>query len=247
LGAVLDSAGAERWPITGRLGDADQFAQWLTQISLNVLADEVSPTLRAWLGWSVQPRLDSVPSFSWTQLRLDLISSPTTIAAQCHSGNARSCAMLLGLVPTRDRLLDWFDAGARRELVRRTWARARREPTGTDLECVRGSDAACIEVLGGTAYSDALFASGHRLALLQLAIQTGGPGATAHLFERAATPTEQLERIAGVSADSLVRAWQHRIRTTRLPSEDLSPAIGAMSLAWIGIFGLMALRSPRWR
>lgn len=245
IAAVVDSAGVERWPVVGRIDTAGTVAGWLTHVAKQVLAADVPRDVRRWLG--VEPVLDSVPALAWARLRLDLVSSPSSLARACYAGDPAACPRMLGLTPTTDPVREWFDADARRALVRRTWTRYGRTPQGIDAECIAGSDAACITVLRGSSFENTIFATGHRMALLQLAIQLGGTGALARLYEADGSLAQRLERVAGVPADSLVRAWRARIRETRLPSEDLTPAIGAMSLAWVGLFAGLALRNSRWR
>jgi len=243
--AVLDAKGVEQWPVTGRDPDGAEVGLWLSQIATYVLAESIDPEFRAWLG--VQPVLDTVPTRAWAQLRLDLVSSPASVFRACYRGDMAGCYRILGITPTTDPVREWFDPPARRALVRQTWNKVHRDPWGIDAHCVAGNDSACVEVLHGSSYYGVMSASGHRMALLQLALQLGGPGALERMYENAASPVQRLERVARVPIDSLTRAWRTRVRETRTPSEDLTPAVGFVSLAWVGLFGALALRSSRWR
>lgn len=124
-----------------------------------------------------------------------------------------------------------------------------------ERRCYDGNMADCRHVLGfdtireplrGDGWSPTMYTR-YRVALVQLAIQLGGDGAVQRLFTSEGTPEQRIARIAGVPADSVVRAWHSRVRTVRLPSENLSAGMAVTSLGWIGLLGFLALRNSRWR
>lgn len=247
MAAVVDSGQVEKSPIAGLAHDPKTVSLWLKQLAGYVLAEEIDTAFKAWL--DVRPQFDTVPTVSWTQIRLNMVSHPATIAKDCYAGDLAACSKILGLTRTTDPVREWFDATGRRALVSRRWQLFGRTPSGVDARCVDGHDAACISVLEGSSFLPAIMMTGLRPSLLRLAIQMGGPGAMERLYSPAkgVVPAERIARIANAPIDSVVRAWHARVRDSRLPSEDLTPAIGVVSLAWIAIFGALSLRSSRWR
>lgn len=247
MAAVVDPGQVEKSPIAGLADDPKTVALWLKQLAGYVLAQEIDTAFRAWL--DVRPQFDTVPTVSWTQIRLAMVSLPATIGKACYAGDLAACSKTLGLTPTADPLREWFDAAGRRELVKRWWQRVHRTPSGVHARCVEGDDASCISVLEGSSLFPTTMVTGQRASLLRLAIQMGGPGAMERLYSPAkgVDPAERIARIANAPIDSVIRVWRARVRDSRLPSEDLTPAIGVISLAWIVIFGALSLRSSRWR
>ncbi len=244
--AILDTAGVERMPLWGPVDTPQMLASWLRQEATQALARDLDRTFDNWLGGIAV--FDTLATGSWIQLRLQLVSSPATISRRCYAQDIPACLKLLGLTPTADPAREWFDAKARRALVEREKRTSyRRVGVALTDACLAGGDAACLRVLETGEIGLYTFLPGHRVSLLQHAIQLGGPGAVARLYATGRTPTEHLEDVARLPVDSLVSSWARRVRDTRVPSENLTPGISVVSLAWIGIFGALALRSSRWR
>lgn len=243
--AVLDSQRVERMQLWSPTTDAKVVARWFYQDAMHLLAGEFDSTFTRWL--IAQVLFDSVSAFSWTQFRLDLVSSPSSAARACYEGNMVPCRKILGLTPTADPVLEWFDAAARRKVVERLGHDIRRiDYSGTD-RCLAGVDSACISVLQRSKQISPVALSGHRVALVQLALQMGGQESLARLLTAKGTPAERIADAAGVSADSVVRVWHGRVRNVRIPSDDMSLVIAAASLGWIGLLGALALRNSKWR
>lgn len=242
--SVADARGRQDLDLWAQTDDPRAVSRFFIRHAEQLTTDAVGNVLQRWLG--ARPLLDSVSTFAWTQLRLELVSSPASVARPCYRGDLLACKQLLGLVPVERPVVAWLDSTQRRAIVLRE--RDRYQGTNRDdaLACLNGADLACIEVLE---HQPPVFlrTAGHRLALLQLAIVTGGDGALDRLLRSEAPPPERLVAVAGLPLDTLVARWQVRVRDTRMASDNLSARIAAASFGWIGLLALLSLRNSRWR
>jgi hypothetical protein len=216
---------------------------------MQAMRDDLDPTFRTWLGGSLP--VDTVPSTAWADARIQLLSSPTTVARRCYAGDLGACKLALLLEPSDDPLMQWYDAADRRRFVREGRGeylrRFDRNPALGET-CLAGSDSACIEAIRGAVgrMPDAV-PSSSRLQLAQLAATIGGTGAMERLLSTPGQPSARISAAAGIPTDSLLKIWLDRARATQPGSQDMSFGIAASSLAWVLIFGALALRSGRWR
>jgi hypothetical protein len=227
------------------VADTMLVSTWLRENALRALHHEMDPALREWM--PAQVRFDTVQTSTWTRHRVDLVSSETAVARRCFDGDLRACAITLGLTPVTDRAHEWFDAFTRRAVVERHQWNARQTSEEATRRCLEGDDEGCVLVIrrGGVIVSTV--PPSHRAALAQLAVQLGGPGAIDRLLRTPGSPSQRLEAAAGIPTDSLLAQWHRRIRDSRMPSDAVSFRIAGMSLAWVLMFGALALRSSRWR
>jgi hypothetical protein len=242
--ALVDSLGVERAHAVVNPPTAASVAATMRHHGEIQLARGLDGALKRWL--FTEPRFDTVTSFAWTQARVELVSAPSGAARRCYEGDLPSCHLTVGLRESQDPVRELLDSAGRHQLVRRHAREFRFREFDTVERCLRGDDAQCIGLLDGSPHvTNAL--SPFRLSLLQLAMQIGGPDAIERAFASSGSPSARLAAIAGVPADTLVRRWQERVRTERVPSEDMDIGIAAASLAWFAVFGALAMRSTRWR
>ena len=214
---------------------------------LSALADS---SLSRWIGGSMgsgQVRFDSATTFAWTQLRLDLVSATSPIPRRCYEGSMPDCRHVLGLDSVRSRAREYYDSAGRHYIVQRNVEQLKRRDFVGTSSCLDGSDPACIAVLEKGLVDLSIASVGQRLALLQLAIQRGGPDAAARVLSVKGTPVQQLEGISGMPIDSLTAVWHARIRNTRVASDNMSTGMALASIGWLALFGVLASRNKRWR
>jgi hypothetical protein len=226
--------------------DSATLAGHFIAISERFLARSLDARLRLWSAATLLP--DSITDGAWVGYRLDLVSANGVVARNCFGGDMRACMVTLGLTPTTDPVLEWYDAADRRAIIKRE---IQFRPHGYRVQseqCIAGDDAACTDVLRNyTEFLRTPVLSEIRESLVSIALQLGGASAYDRLLVASGTPTQQIEAAATVPIDSVVRAWQRRIRETRLPSDSMNLQIAIGSLFWIGFCGALSLRSTRWR
>jgi len=113
-----------------------------------------------------------------------------------------------------------------------------------------GDDSACVQLLQRTPESAIPAPLGHptRIGLVQLGLKVGGPEAFHRLTAAAGRPVEaQLATAAGIPLGSLLDVWRGRVLAARPKPVTLEFNGAWVALTWGVIFGLLALRSTRWR
>lgn len=228
--------------------------------SASSLGQRLEMHLQEKIGITAKPRFSTwlaaplplIPATSaeWRALRLELVSSPSSVAHGCFAGSLPACKVTLGLVDEADPTTAWYDATTRRELVRaavRDLSLERRFAAA----CLAGRDTACVTLVRNNwALSRWLAAPGTgraRRTLAQQAFAMGPPGALARLARSNDLPAEALGAIAGVPVDSLVSQWQRHAHDGGVESESATPVLALGALGWILAMGALSLRSPRWR
>jgi len=226
--------------------DSATFAHHFVAIGERYLASTIDGRLRMWAGTLLLP--DTASDRVWVQYRVDLVSANGVVARNCYGGDVRACMLTLGLTTTTDPVLEWYDAADRRAIIKREMDFRPHGYRVQSEQCLAGDDASCTDVLRQyTEYHRTPVMSDIRESLVSVALQLGGASAYDRLLVASGTPTEQLEAAATVPIDSVVRAWQRRIRDTRTASDAMSLPIAIGSLFWIGLCGALSLRSTRWR
>ena len=214
--------------------------------AIRLVASELDSTFSRWLGRDFA--LDTVSTFMWTQARLDLVSSPTTVGRRCYEGDIQSCRLTLQLARVSDPATEWFDAVDRRRFFQHT-SRSNYYSPAQDA-CREGSDAACITAIRQLRFRENSFfaATGVLVgSLTQTALRLGGREGLERLLRSSGPPAQALADAAGVPLDSVLRVWHRNTRDARMPSQDVSLGIAATSLLWIALCGALSLRSSRWR
>jgi hypothetical protein len=218
---------------------------WIHTRALRLLTMSMDRRMTNWLGNSeVTP--DSLATGTWLGTRLDLVSSPATVARRCYDGDIAACKVALRLVDTGDPIMTWFDADGRRRYVESAAAFYNSPKQDADA-CIAGSDAACIgHMRSKLHYSDPV-PPFRRATVAAIAIEIGGRSGYQRLLGATGSPTDRLEAAAGVPIDSVLRVWVAKVRDARRPGQAMSTGIAMSSLGWILVCGVLALRSSRWR
>jgi hypothetical protein len=250
---LLDHNNIERNQIQASAFRPAALAPYMIDHARVRLAQSVPASLARWAGGmggtggTAPIRFDTTLAFEWALLRLDLVSSASFISRGCFDGRAADCRHVLGLDSSATPVQSYFDAAGRRDMVRRHGEVLRRRDYTRTEECLAGTDAACAQLLERGPADLSIGSVGHRVSLLQLAIQVGGPDATMRVFRGDGSVAEQLAAIAGMPVDSLTALWLTRVRNQRVASDNMAAGMAAASLGWIGLLGLLALRNKRWR
>lgn len=212
-----------------------------------LIVRQTSMALIGWMGGFVS--LDSLSRDDWKAIRFSLVASPAAVARRCYAGDLGACSVTFQFTPVSDPVYQWYDAGDRQRIVKRTETVALRIDGIATRRCIEGNDVYCAGLLSkypqGTLPEPAPLQA--RMALTRLALQLGGPGALERLLEGDRQPLERLSAAAQMPVDSLISRWQRSARTIRASSRDLSAEIVWGALFWSMALGALSLRSSRWR
>ena len=232
---------------TGTEADIRQRLLWSAANAMSVQSDSA---LRVWMGGALVPEHD--PAREPRAVYLALVTAPSPAARRCFQRDFGACRIALGFTPVADAITDWYDAERRRLIVSEIDVL---EPVqrmrGAARACVeQRQDADCVAVLRrvpATAVPAPLPALA-RYSLMRRALKLGGRDAYARLLAASGRPIDQrLAAAAGVPADTLLRRWHADIIAARPQPVTVDPRGAWMALAWGLAFGLVALRSSRWR
>ncbi|HEV8264682.1 MAG TPA: hypothetical protein VGQ06_07010 [Gemmatimonadales bacterium] len=220
---------------------------WAVSTALNEQADAA---LSAWLQGTLVPTPD--PSRERQSVYVNLVTAPSPAARSCFVGELAGCRAVLGLAEAPDVFEQWYDPPRRRRIVQQM----------ENLEEVRGlprtfsgcvadhADADCLAVLRAVP-PDLVpppLPPGARISLARTALALGGRGSYARLIGTRGRPVNvRLAAASGVETDSLVAAWRNAILGARPQPVAVEPRGAWVALAWGIVFGLVALRSSRWR
>lgn len=252
------SEGSEQMQLWGKPDDAT-LANWIRTDAMKLIASGLDRPFKQWL-YSEAVSPDTLATVMWTILRLDVVSSYSTVAQACYRGDVPACSIALGLTEVPDPVTAWYDAPGRRRVVtaalERQHLESRRGTVDEEL-CIGGDDAACSRAIrswSGTRYCGGCthgvpdpVRSGSRQALVKVAMRIGGRDAYWRLLSATGTPAQRIATTAGVPVDSVIRVWRANVHDTRLPSDDFSVKIAAASTLWIVVLGFLSVRSSRWR
>ena len=237
------------------LGDsastAADIARQLISGAVTVLRQNSDTALSNWLGPLLLP--ESPSAAETARIYVELVSAPSVAVRRCYQtpADAASCRAALGLLDGGDRVTLWFDADQRRALVRNMSAMDRAgmgQQAAADACLLGQSDEGCISVLHAVTYLDPPLSVEARHSFARTALYAGGRGAYRRLVRSAGRRlSERFAAASGMSADSLVLRWRAAILAGRPRTVTLATASGWMALAWAIAFGLLALRSTRWR
>lgn len=206
------------------------------------------PLVVAWLGAPLP--IMPASNAEWRTLRLELVSSPSSVAHRCFAGSLPACKVTLGLVEEADPATAWYDALTRRQLVMAATKEGILERRFA-AACLAGRDSACVTLVRtNQALAKWLTPPGTaraRRTLVQQAFAMGPAGALARLARSSDLPPDALGAIAGAPVDSLVSQWQRHAHDGGIESESATPVVALGALGWILAMGALSLRSPRWR
>ena len=221
----------------------------LAHASKIILQNGDSAVLR-WLQdpYSPEPMPDGLPG----RLYAELVTSPSQVSSRCLAGDIRRCREALTLTPVPDPLTEWYDAGARRNLVVRMGDLLNKGPQKAQYDAcvIRESDGVCERILR-TMPRYVLpppLPMAMRHHLFRIALQAGGAGAYERLASGPARSVEQrLADAARLPIDSLVSRWRADIVSARPPSPMPSLLTAWTTVAWGIAVLLIALRFAAWR
>lgn len=178
---------------------------------------------------------------------VDLVTSSSIAARRCFDGELRQCHLALGLVTSADPLTELYDEAGRRWAVRDL----SREISRRDATLVRACldqhiDAACLGALRSISAGVIPLSSFSRTALLQSALDQGGPRAFSRLLETRGPLRHTLEAAAGVPVDSVVAIWRVQVLASRPRTVITRPVLAVTAALWGLIFLAAATRTSRW-
>ena len=228
----------------------DDIANRLLWEASQILSARLDPRLYAWMGGAIVP--DPHPGWLLRATYIDLLSAPSPAARRCYLGELGGCRDAFDLPPTPESFRRWYGPAERRLIVQEVIA-AEDIQLVPELyrDCVtRGDDSACVRLLQHTAEGAIPAPLGRptRIGLVQFALEVGGPGAFHRLTAAAGRPVDaQFAAAAAIPLDSLLAVWRGRVLAARPEPVTLESKGAWVALSWGAIFGLLALRSTRWR
>jgi hypothetical protein len=232
--------------------DGHDVARRLTLSAGQVMSNGLDPQLRGWI-----PTIYPLDAQFDEQRRRDvyeeLVTSPWLAVRRCFTGDIARCRQGFGLTGGMDPATDWY---APEDRVRLAIERSSRGAESAGQIAQRKScaetrrDADCLALLHSLPreFVDPPFTTTARATLVSTALDLGGPGAYDRLLAQPRAPlADRLASAAGVSADSLIAVWRTRV-TAFAPMSARVPARSAWAaFGWAVVFGVLALRSSRWR
>jgi hypothetical protein len=183
---------------------------------------------------------------------VELVTAPSRATQRCYGGDLAGCRDALNLPPSPDVVRRWYGPAERRGIVRQiiTGEETQVVPDLYQRCVVAGDDSACVLLLS-RAPEIAIprpLELPTRAAFVQLALELGGPQAFHRLVAADGRSVDvQLETAAGVPLDSLLSVWRMRVLAARPRPVTLEPKGAWLALMWGVVFGVLALRSTRWR
>ncbi len=243
----VDSTGQARF-VQSEPGDLKAMIWAVTHRAAVTIGTQLGPDFRRWLGGAFP--MDSATPGMWTGVRIDLVTSTSTLARACYAGADSACALALGVTGADDPVLRWLDVTGRREEVRRAGYRLRADNGALYNRCVaQHVDTACtalLHLLPADEFDPPLGATA-RQSLLALALDLGGRDAVTRMRAAPDDRAARLAAAAGISADSLVRMWRRDVVAARSSNPSMSWGMALTSLLWVTACGALALRSSPWR
>jgi hypothetical protein len=225
---------------------ADDVANQLVRGGATAMRSRTDTALANWLGPLLLPPTHA--DAERARIYVELVTAPSATVRRCYAGNVYACRAALGLVEG-DRVTLWYDAAEWRAMVRRATQLERVTARAAVEACLTGqSDAACLDIVHALPGTDPPLSAEARHSLTRVAFTAGGRDAHGRLLRGAGRPLdERLAAAAGLPSDTLVQRWRETILSARPKPVTLSASGGWMALGWAVVFGLLALRSSRWR
>jgi hypothetical protein len=210
-----------------------------------VIAASLPADVHAWLGGgALIVRGDDALRAAYR----DLVVHPSPAAQACRDGAPLRCADALGLTDPGPRWERWY---AEPQVV--LWA-LQQSPNGA---AARDAHGACARALTVDACRPWIEMRGAppvplrtetRRTLLLHAVALGDADAWRRLTtDTTGTVLERLVAAAGVPADALLGGWRADVLAARPPHAAGLGGSWLLTLFWLGVFTLFAVRSTRWR
>jgi hypothetical protein len=248
-GDEIPKGGPVAHAVLATVSESD-IAQRLLWAAANAIAERSDSALREWIGGALIPGAD--PAREPRSVYVALVTAPSPAARRCYTGDLGACRVVLGFLPATDAVVEWYDAPRWRELVRGldNLEQVGSVPRLAHACVVDGSDPDCLAILRRVpprAIPPPLPPAA-RFSVVRHALVLGGRGAYARLVGSAGRPVaERLAAASGMPADSLLAAWHAAVMAARPRPVTVEPRGAWAALAWGAMFGLLALRSSRWR
>ena len=180
-----------------------------------------------------------------------LVTSHYAIGQECFVGRVDRCRSLLDLDPDSDPLRLFPTLAERQKLARLLSAAYRETGVRADaMSCLAGSDSSCQAALMRLPPEQIpqLTPRVLRAGLTTLALRLGGREAYTRLMADSLAPmAARLAGASGAPLDSLLGLWHAAVVGARPRPVAIPPFGAAVGVGWGLVFGLLALRSSRWR
>ncbi|HEX6132669.1 MAG TPA: hypothetical protein VFZ24_01725 [Longimicrobiales bacterium] len=218
-------------------GSAD-YERAARHVMSSVLTDALPADLREWLdGGSVLPG----GSLEWPYR--ELATAHSHAARNCFAGDVAACIAASGLTDPGEDWSRWYTPGQlRAQVAQRSWY------SGAAGACVHQlDDAACIAEsrrLGGALPP---LGGAARASLLASALELGGTGAYARLFDDAPDVGARLANAAGLPLDEVVASWREAVERARPSIHAGMLDAGIWTVILLAALAVLAMRSTRWR
>jgi len=221
----------------------------LVTAAARLMTSMADSALKAWEGGTFVP--SPRHQTRWDLLYIELVTSPWHRVQECYRDRLASCQLALGLDGQDSAAARWYDAEDRRRYVR-TLGFSTYERTQKELQdrCVLQRDDACEDRFHHLTQGlvPTPFSNGARMSLLAFALDRGGRGAYDRLIAGRGQPMPvRLAAAAGLSLDSLIRAWREQVLSARPSTVALTTRSAWTAVCWCFLLAVLALRSNRWR
>ena len=227
---------------------SDVLAPILAHVGATHVNGAQDSTLRHWLQWTIDARPQ--PPERYADVYVELATAPWTAVRSCYGGDIAACGRALGLAAGASPIETWYGLEDRRRLVdvsSATWGLRQLPARRACLE--QGDAAACDDALHAVPpeFVSPPLSGVARGLLTDVALELGGHGAYERLADGRGPIATRLAGAAGVSTDSLVRAWRARAFADAPRPITLRRAGAWAAMAWAVTFAFLGLRSTRWR
>lgn len=218
--------------------------------------DALSRDLRQWMVH--RPAAELPVPRDWRDAWLQLATYPSLPARGCLVGELRACETALALTEERAPLQVFYDASLRQALAAR-WLTSNRADAVTEAQitAVRacaggGNDAACLRFLGDGGVGASMVEPGPaQMRTLFVRFAFSFPADSAARANAAYAPglsiRTRLERASGLPFQELLRRFHDQLAERRPPPNAPSSALLWSASLWFIAFGVLSLRSSRWR
>ena len=214
------------------------------------LASQAGHEFNAWIGNAVPMVYDSA---TLRNAYVELVTSPSTVAHRCFSGDLASCRVALELDTVPDPASAWYSPEERALMVR--WLSQSSPLAQAGAVSVRDAcldhddDASCLLFLHS--YNRQVLKLPVtrivRRTLVRTALAMGHDGAYTRLVRAKGDVRDKLVAAARVPLDSVMRVWHAEVLGAQPPSDRVPAATTWSTGFWILLLAAMAVRSSRWR
>lgn len=207
------------------------------------IAGELGPeSIRRWTRHQAIAVVRNSPR-DWERVADALATSEATVARRCDLGELSQCitALELDAGSSADRLHAWYSPGDMAALS--SGASSRDSATRALFRrCATTRTTAVCEAAMQHINVPTPVPTPTRAALVAFAVERGGDGAFDRLLAAKAPAAEALAQVSGIPIEQLVAEWQRRAAEAHTPRSLPSLLSTAGALAWMLLFGAVAVR-----